>query len=192
MAINATHFQDIPPVPKKKTKHVVHAIIETAKNSPHKYALAGKYGIIQLKEVLPDDMHWPYDYGFVPGTLADDGDPLDLLVITQNGLFSGCFLKVRVVGAIREYKNGVRNDRLIGVPLPSDGAPQAYDAYKDIDDVPKPLLKEIKDFVKTYSQRQGNEVKLGGIMGAKAAMRSVEKTSRAFHRDRRHKKKAAR
>ena len=191
MSINATHFEDIPPSPKKKAKHVVHAIIETAKNSPHKYSLAGDYGIIQLKEVLPDGMHWPYDYGFVPGTLADDGDPLDLLVITQNGLFSGCFLKARVVGAIREHKNGVRNDRLIAVPLPSDGAPQVYDAFKDIDDVPKPLLEEIQDFVKTYSRRQGNKVKLAGVVGAKAAMRSVEKTARAFHKDRK-KKKAAR
>lgn len=192
MGINATHFEKIPTEPKKKGKHVVHTVIETAKNSPHKYALAGEYGIIQLKEVLPDGMHWPYDYGFIPGTLADDGDPVDMLVITQNGLFAGCLLAVRVVGAIRESKNGTRNDRLIGVPLPSDGAPQAYDAYKDIDDLPKPLLKEIREFVKTYSQRQGNRVKLEGVMTAKKAMRSVRSASKAFHKRQRHHKKAAR
>lgn len=188
MGINATRFEEIPTQPDKDGKHIVHTVIETAKNSPHKYALAGEYGIIQLKEVLPDGMHWPYDYGFVPGTLADDGDPLDMLVITQNGLFSGCLLAVRVIGAVRESKNGVRNDRLIGVPLPSDGAPQAYDAYKDIDDVPKPLLKEIKDFVKTYSQRQGNRIKLAGIVDAKKAMRSVRSAVKAYRKHNRHKK----
>ena len=71
-------------------------------------------------------------------------------------------------------------------------APQAYDAYKDIDDVPKPLLKEIQDFVKTYSRRQGNRIKLAGVVGAKAAMRSVKKTSQAFRKDRHDKKRAAR
>jgi inorganic pyrophosphatase len=71
-------------------------------------------------------------------------------------------------------------------------APQAYDAYKDIDDVTKPLLKEIQDFVKTYSRRQGNRIKLAGVVGAKAAMRSVKKNLQAFRKDRHDKKRAAR
>jgi inorganic pyrophosphatase len=182
MSVNATHYEAIPTFPKKKSKNVVHAIVETAKNSPHKYALKKKYGIIALKEVLPDGMHWPYDYGFIPGTLAPDGDPLDILVLTQQGLFPGCMVSVRVLGAVREKKNKVENDRLIAVPLPSKGAPQLADDYRDISDVPKSLMDEIKDFLKKYSQRQGNRVKIRSIVGAKKAMQVVRQSERSFKR----------
>ncbi len=178
--INATHYEAIPPLPKKRKEHCVHAIIETSKNSPHKYALKSKYGIIALKEVLPDDMHWPYDFGFVPGTKAPDGDPLDILVITQQGLFSGCLATVRVLGAIRESKNGTENDRLIATLLPSEGAPQPSDDYFDIDDIPGPLLEEIRSFLKRYSQGQGNKVKIKGTVGAERAMQIVKQTARTF------------
>ncbi len=179
-SVNATHYEDLPTFPKKRKKNTVHAIIETCKNSPHKYALKNKYGIIALKEVLPDGMHWPYDYGFIPGTLAPDGDPLDILVITQEGLFSGCLVTVRVLGAIRELKNGIENDRLISTLLPSKGAPQPSDDYKDIADVPEPLLLEIKNFLKSYSEQQGNRIKIKGTVNATRALRIVEKTQKVF------------
>jgi inorganic pyrophosphatase len=185
MSINATHYEDIPTKPDGgPKKRCVHAIIETAMNSPHKYALEAKYGIIALHEVLPDGMHWPYDFGFVPGTLAPDGDPLDILVITRRGLFSGCLAEVRVLGAIQERKNGKENDRLVAVPPPSDGAPQPSDGYRDIDDLPGPQLKEIIDFLKSYSKRQGNRIKIRGIVGAKKAMAIVRKTQKAFAKSR--------
>ncbi len=84
--------------------------------------MKAEYGIIAFHDVLPNSLKWPFDYGFIPQTLADDGDPLDILVINKAGLFSGCLIEVRVLGAIRETKDGVENDRLIAVPLPSPGA----------------------------------------------------------------------
>jgi inorganic pyrophosphatase len=100
-AINATHYERIPAYAseEKRCAGVVNAIIETPKNSPHKYALRNDYGIIAFHEVLPDSMHWPFDYGFVPNTLADDGDPLDILVLCEQKLFPGCFIEVRVIGS---------------------------------------------------------------------------------------------
>jgi inorganic pyrophosphatase len=181
--INATHYEAIPPFPKKPKKHCVHAIVETAKNSPYKYALKNEYGMIALRAVLPDDMHWPYDFGFVPGTKAPDGDPLDILVITQQGLFSGCLATVRVLGAVREWKNGIKNDRLISTLLPSDGAPQPSDDYRDIDDIPAPLLEEIQAFLKRYSQGQGNRIKLKSPVGAKKAMQIVKQTAKTFAKE---------
>jgi inorganic pyrophosphatase len=181
--VNATHYEAIPTFPKEAKKHTVHAIIETAKNSPYKFALDNKYGIIGLNEVLPDDMRWPYDYGFIPGTLAPDGDPLDILVLSQHGLFSGCLVAARVLGAIRETKNGVENDRLIGALPPNRSAPQPSDDYKDIVDVPETLLKEIRAFLKLYSQRQGNLIKIKGTVRAKKAMSSVRKAIKDYKKN---------
>jgi len=92
--------------------------------------LKAEYGIIAFRDVLRNSLKWPFDYGFIPQTLADDGDPLDILAINKAGLFSGCLIEVRVLGAIRERKDGVENDRLIAVPLPSPGAPQKSDDYR--------------------------------------------------------------
>lgn len=180
--INATHYELIPPFPNgcKSSEGIVHAIIETCKNSPHKYALKNEYGIIAFSEVLPAGMRWPYDYGFVPKTLADDGDPLDILVLTDEALFSGCLIETRVIGAVRLTKNGVENDRLIAVPQPSPGAPKPTDAYKEISDLPEALRNEIVDFLISYSERQGNTIDVRAVVGADEARKSIKRTMKAF------------
>jgi inorganic pyrophosphatase len=180
--LNATHYEEIPPLPRasSKAERIVHAVIETPKHSPHKYALNNDFGIIAFHEQLPGSMRWPFDYGFVPGTLADDGDPLDVLVLTDAGLFSGCFIVVRVLGTVRERKNGIENDRLIAVPLPSPGAPKQTDRYRDIGDLPQPVLEEIVGFLRSYSERQGNAIEVRGVAGAADAMKSVKRTTKAF------------
>ena len=179
--VQPTHLERIPAFPKRgKRDGVVHAVIETPKHSARKYAFNDAFGIIAFREAMPDGLTWPFDYGFVPQTLADDGDPLDILVLTDDGLFSGCLLTARVVGAVRERKNGVENDRLIGVPLPSAGAPKPSDAYHDVADLPPSLRHEIVRFLVTYSERQGNAIEVRDVVGAKDALRSVRKTMRAF------------
>lgn len=180
--INATHYEQIPSMPNGSdgSDYVVNAVIETCKNSPHKYALKNEYGIIAFHEVMPAGMRWPYDYGFVPRTLADDGDPLDILVVTEDGLFSGCLIETRVLGAVRLVKNGVENDRLIGVPQPSPGAPKPTDSYHEIGDLPKAELDEIVDFLVTYSRRQGNTIDLRAVVGVDEARKSIKQTMKAF------------
>ena len=180
--INATHYEAIPVSSNglKKSDAQVNAVIETPKKSPHKYALNNDYGIIEFKEVLPDSMSWPYDYGFVPHTLAPDGDPLDVLVITENGLFSGCFIQVRVIGAVHETKDGVENDRLVAVPLPSEGAPQVTDNYHELSDVPEAKRNEIVEFLKKYSERQGHKIVVQGVTDSQSAMKIVKRTKKTF------------
>jgi inorganic pyrophosphatase len=183
-AINATHYELIPSRPngRKSADHVVNAIIETCKDSPHKYALKNDYGIIAFKEVLPAGMRWPYDYGFVPGTLADDGDPIDVLVLSDEPLFSGCLIQTRVIGNVRLSKNGVENDRLIAVPQPSAGAPKPTDAYTEISDLPESQLDEIIDFLRSYSEREGNRIDLHTVVGAAEAQRAIKQSMKAFEK----------
>ncbi len=183
-SINATHYDRIPAFPsgKKKRSNVVNAIIETPKNSCHKYELVSGYGIIAFSHALAKKLEWPYDYGFVPQTLAPDGDPIDLLIVSKDGLFSGCLIEARVVGAIRETKDGIENDRLIAVPLPSPGAPLPTDEYFDIADIPRNQVDEIRDFLIKYSSEQGHKIEIKAIVGAEAAITIVKRCIKQFRK----------
>jgi inorganic pyrophosphatase len=184
-AINATHYELIPTYPnrEKRDDRVVNAVIETPKGSCQKYALRAGYGIIAFHEMLPKEMQWPYDYGFIPQTLAPDGDPLDVLLVNEHGLFSGCLIETRIIGALRETKDGTENDRLIGVPLPSPGAPAPTDAYSDISDLPQRTLDEIKRFLVDYSARQGHRIVVKATVDADKAMKTVKATCKAFKKN---------
>lgn len=130
--------------------------------------------------MLPNKLEWPYDYGFVPQTLGEDGDGLDVLIVNENGLFSGCLVQVRIVGALREKKDEVENDRLIGVPPPSRGAPLPTDAYYDITDLPSRELEHIKSFLVEYPALAGHNVTIRGVSTAAEAMKSIERGIRRF------------
>lgn len=180
-AINATHYEAIPTrIKNGNDEPRVNAVIETPKNSRHKYALNNKLGIIAFHEVMPDSMQWPYDYGFIPQTAAPDGDPLDVLVITDNGLFSGCLIEVRLIGAVLESKDGTDNHRVLGVPLPSAGAPRMTDTVYDLSELPPTLLDEIMNFLKTYSERQGHHIEQKGVCGPQAAMKLVKQARKQY------------
>jgi inorganic pyrophosphatase len=181
-SVNATHYDYIPAFPKDKKKRdrIVNVIVETPMGSCHKYALAPEYGIIAHHDVLPEGLQWPYDYGFIPQTLAPDGDALDVLVVNKSGLFSGCLIRTRILGAIRETKDGVENDRLIGVPLPSPGAPLPTDRYREITDLPRERLEEIEQFLFRYSSAQGHAIDVKAVVGARAAMETVARTKKKF------------
>lgn len=183
-SIHAAHYDRIPAFPsgKKKRDHVVNAIIETPKSSCHKYSLVPGYGLIAFHSVLPNDLEWPYDYGFIPQTLAADGDPLDVLLINENGLFSGCLIETRIIGSIRETKDGTEDDRLIAVPVPSSGAPMPTDNYFDIRDVPLEDLERIKAFLVEYSREQGHDTKITSVVGAEDALESIKRCMRRFQK----------
>ena len=183
--INATHYEAIPTRMKNgNSEPRVNAVIETPKHSRHKYALNNDFGIIAFHEVMPDSMEWPYDYGFIPRTIAPDGDPLDVLVITDNGLFSGCLIEVRLIGAVLESKDGTDNHRTIGVPLPSPGAPRMTDTVYETRDLPPSELDKILNFLKTYSERQGHNIDQKGVVSAAEAMKLVKRSRKEYKKSR--------
>src|ERR1051326_739420 len=95
----------------------VHVIIETPKGSRNKYAFDQEQGVFVLKKVLPVGMAFPYDFGFIPSTKADDGDPVDVLVLMDEPAFAGCMLTCRPIGVIQgeqgAKKKKERNDRMV-------------------------------------------------------------------------------
>src|SRR6478672_5539871 len=108
-----------PIDPKHKCLNVV---IETPKGSRVKYAYNEELGMFELKKALPEGMMFPFNFGFIPGTKADDGDPLDILILNEEPLFPGCLVKARAIAVIeaeQTEKDGKkeRNDRLIGMAI---------------------------------------------------------------------------
>lgn len=181
-SVNATHYEYIPAFSsgKHKREHVVNAIVETPKGSAKKYALNAKLGIIAFRSHLPPRMEWPYDYGFIPRTLAPDGDGVDVLIINDKGLFSGCLIEVRVIGSILEHKDGIQNDRVIAVPLPTPGVPEPTDEYYNISDVPKHELERITKFLGEYPALEEHEVEITGISDVHDALKGIKAAMKRF------------
>src|SRR6266550_1898245 len=100
-----------------KDKKILRVVIETPKGSRNKFAFDPDQHVFELKKVLPAGMAFPYDFGFVPSTEADDGDPVDVLVLMDEPAFAGCVLKCRPIGVIQgeqgDKKKKFRNDRII-------------------------------------------------------------------------------
>src|SRR5438270_1995489 len=118
----------------------IQVIIETPKGSRNKYAFDPKQRTFKLKKVLPEGMVFPHDFGFVPSTKAEDGDPVDVLILMDEPAFPGCLVPCRLIGMIEGEEigdgNKVRNDRLIAVSVHS----HTHSDLKDITDLSKDFV----------------------------------------------------
>jgi inorganic pyrophosphatase len=159
-------------------------VIETPAGIRHKYAFEPHYGIMRLKFTLAEGLMWPYDYGFIPQTIAEDGDPIDVLVLNDSPTFSGCLLDVRVIGAFLVTKNGVVNNRLVACPVRRKGVSLKTDVFDDIDDVPKDMLAGIQRFLIDYSEEEGNKITADGTCQRKAAYKMIESARDTFKEQR--------
>lgn len=157
---------------------LIQVVIETPKGSRNKYVHDPEQEIFALKKVLPAGMVFPYDFGFVPSTKAEDGDPLDVLVLMDEPAFPGCLLKCRLIGVIEGQQNGknskVRNDRLLAV----EQANHSYQNINSIQDLSKKLLKEIEEFFVNYHQLEGSDYQVLALEGPKVARKLMEKALR--------------
>jgi inorganic pyrophosphatase len=148
---------------------VVHAIIEIPKGSRNKYEIDKETGLIRLDRYLYSASHYPGDYGFIPQTLAADGDPLDILVMVNEPTFPGCLIETRVVGMFRMRDRGIEDFKVLGVPH-SD---PLFADYKTRDDVPHHFLREVEHFFGTYKQLEGVTIETLGWTGVSDAFAEV-------------------
>ena len=157
---------------------VIHVVIETAKGSRNKFSFDEDLNVFRLKKVLPEGMSFPYDFGFVPSTRAEDGDPLDVLVLMDEPGCTGCLVECRVIGAIcgEQSEDGkkIRNDRLLGVAVPS----HTHSNLKHIDDLNTMLVREIDKFFVNYHQQYGAKFKVVGHCGPKQALKMIKKATK--------------
>ena len=158
----------------------IQVIIETPKGSRNKYAFDPEQRIFQLKKVLPAGMTFPYDFGFVPSTVAEDGDPVDVLVLMDEPAFPGCLLRCRVIGIIEgeqgKKKEGERNDRVVGVEEDN----HSYAHVKHVKDLGKTFVKELEEFFVNYHDLSGKEYRILDVRGPAEAQRRIKQGMRAY------------
>jgi inorganic pyrophosphatase len=159
-------------------KQLLRVVIETPKGSRNKFAFNEDDRVYELKKVLPSGMAFPYDFGFVPSTRAEDGDPLDVLVLMDEPAFPGCVLFARVIGVIEgeesDKKQRVRNDRVIAI----ERGAHAWADIRNIKDLDGQFINELKAFFVNYNKLSGKEFRVLGVEGPAKAMRLVKKSLR--------------
>ena len=158
---------------------LIHVVIETPKGSRVKYAYQEEGGYFLRKFSLPEGMSFPFDFGFISSTKADDGDPLDVLLLADAPLEMGCVVKALLLGAIKaeqkeKGKKRVRNDRLIAVTKDARGFLEA----KELNDLPKGMVDEITEFFVQYNRLRDKEFHPIGDCEAADAVKLVKKARR--------------
>jgi inorganic pyrophosphatase len=158
-----------------KQKDIVQVVIETPRGSRNKYAFDPKQRVFTLKKVLPEGMVFPHDFGFIPSTQADDGDPLDVLLLMDQPAFPGCVVEARLIGVIEGEQvqdgNGERNDRLLAVAESS----HTHSGVRSIKDLNPSLLEEIEKFLVNYHANDRTEFKVISCKGPQAAAKQLVK-----------------
>ena len=158
-----------------KDKSLLRVVIETPKGSRNKFAFNKKEGIFELKTVLPSGMTFPYDFGFVPRTLAEDGDPIDVLVLMDEPAFPGCALSCRAIGVIEGEQTGKkegkeRNDRIVAIEKDA----HSWEDVKTVSDLGKQFAKELEDFFVNYHALLGGRYRILGLKGPRQAVKLVK------------------
>ena len=147
----------------------VNVVIETPKGTRNKFSFDPKLQVFALSAVLPVGASFPFDFGFVPRTLGEDGDPLDVLMLMDEPAFPGCMLQARLIGVIeaKQTEDGktIRNDRLIGVATES----HLHRRLRSLKEVDPRLLDEIEEFFESYNEMKGAKFKPLGRFGPKRA-----------------------
>jgi inorganic pyrophosphatase len=167
----------LKPIDKKDG--LLQVIIETPAGSRNKFAFDPEQEIFALKKVLPAGMVFPYDFGFLPQTIAPDGDPLDVLLLMDEPAFPGCAVRARLIGVLEgeqiDGKEKIRNDRLVAVAE----ANHMYANIRKLKDLPSKWVKELQDFFVNYHNLEGKKYRLLGTKGADAAFSLIKQAQKA-------------
>ncbi|HKF98090.1 MAG TPA: inorganic diphosphatase [Steroidobacteraceae bacterium] len=165
-------FKDIPP--RESGSGRVHVVIDTPTGSRNKYKYDERFEVLRLSRILPRGAAFPYDFGSIPGTSAEDGDAFDVLVLQLLPSFPGCLVTVRLIGVLRaEQREGgkrIRNDRLIGVADTSVNPAR----LKELSALDEQELRAIEHFLKSYNAFQGREFEIKSRGDSREAARILD------------------
>ncbi len=152
------------------TNKVVDAFIEIPRGSQNKYEFDKEAGVFRLDRVLYSPMHYPTEYGYLDKTLALDGDPLDILVLTTFPTFPGCVISTRVIGVLIMSDDKGQDEKLLGVPVDDP----RFDNVHSLDDVAPHVLKEIAHFFERYKDLENKATKIEGWEGPEKAASLID------------------
>jgi inorganic pyrophosphatase len=170
------------PLQLDTKKCICRAIIETPKGFRNKFDYDPDSDLFMLGGLLPEGMMFPFDFGFLPSTLGEDGDPLDILVLMDAPAHVGCLIEVRIIGIIKaeqtEDGKTESNDRLLGVAVHS----YDHEDLESINDVSKTMLDQLEEFFISYNKQRGKKFKVTGTGGPKKALTFLKTGMQAHKR----------
>ena len=162
--------------PKRIAPEDFLAVIEIPKGSKKKYELDKPTGMIILDRILYTSTHYPANYGFIPRTYGDDGDPLDVLVLCSETLDPLTLVRCFPIGYISMLDGGKNDEKIIAIPF----ADPSYNAYQDISHLPEHLFEEMSHFFSVYKALEGKDTVAGGIKNRTEAVQVIEAAIRHY------------
>ena len=158
--------------PKKISTSDFHAVIEIPKGSKSKYELDKSTGLLLLDRILYTSTHYPSNYGFIPRTLAEDGDPLDVLVLCSETIYPLSLVRCFPIGVISMIDNGSPDDKIIAIPFNDP----TYNGYTDISQLPSHIFDEMKHFFSVYKALEQKETAIDEVKNAEVAKDIISKS----------------
>lgn len=167
-------WHDIEPTRITKDKFM--AVIEIPKGSKAKYELDKETGLIKLDRILHTSTHYPADYGFIPRTFGDDGDPLDVLVLCSEKLFPLTLIECYPIGVINMVDDGKFDEKIIAIPLNDP----TYNSYIDISQLPLHISDEMRNFFSIYKMLENKETAVNEISDHEIAKEVIDKAINSY------------
>lgn len=175
-------MDDLTKLPNKLDKKTrqCRIIIETPKGCRNKFDYDPETQLFSLGGLLPEGLVFPYDFGFIPSTLGDDGDPLDVMIFMEEPAHVGCLVDIRLIGVIeaKQTEDGQKttNNRLIGVAVHS----YTHEDFSNIGEVGKSILNQVEEFFISYNKARGKRFEVTGLHGPKRALELLELGMKKF------------
>lgn len=152
------------------------AVIEIEKGSKNKYELDKETGHIILDRILYTSTHYPANYGLIPRTYADDGDPLDVLVVCSENILPMSLVRCYPIGVMTMMDSGKRDEKIIAIPFEDP----TYNEYRDISELPAHIYNEMRHFFTVYKSLEGKETIVDDVAGAEQARQVIQSSLDAY------------
>ena len=162
--------------PKRITVDEFVAVVEIPKNSKVKYELNKDTGILEMDRILYTSTHYPANYGFIPRTYADDGDPLDVLVLCSESIRPLSLVRCFPIGVISMEDGGSQDEKIIAIPFEDP----TYHLYTDISELPAHVASEIRHFFRVYKSLEGKETDVSDVLGREEAVKVIVHSQNAY------------
>jgi len=167
---------DIARIPPRAGDGHVNVLVEIPCGSRNKYEYDEALGVVKLDRALYAAVHYPTDYGFIPGTRGADGERLDAMLLVEEGVFPGCLVEARLIGVLTiAHTDGTEERKLLGVPVREP----RFAEYRDIGDAPEHVLKEIAHFFAVFKDLEGSDIRARGWEGERRAREILDEAIRA-------------
>jgi inorganic pyrophosphatase len=153
-----------------KAPQTVNALIEISKGSRTKYEIDKKTGLLKLDRIIYSSFHYPINYGFIPQTLGQDNDPLDILVMSSESIQPLCLVEATVIGNMQMIDNGEKDDKIIAVAAKDPGV----NNINCLDDLPKHFIAVLRNYFEQYKVLENKKVEIDEFQNAAAACKVIE------------------